>query len=103
MSGVACRAASPWVTALGTGEHVSFGPAVDHIGRCLRCQARVARTRRMHRDLRSMAHRQVRAPDPAGARLGDGDVLRERRPFVIMGLVAVLAAGAVGARRMLAH
>lgn len=103
MSGIACRAASPWVTAMGTGEDVSFTPAVDHIGRCLRCQAAVARTRRMHRDLRSMADHQVRAPEHEAASRHDDDALRERRPLVIMGAVAVLAAGAVGARRLLAQ
>ena len=103
MSGLACRAASPWVTAIGTGEHVAFSPAVDHIGRCLRCQARVARTRRWHRDLRSMADRQIRAPDHHGAHRTDEHALRERHPLVIMGAVVVLAAGAVGARRLLAQ
>lgn len=103
MTVVTCRAMAPWVTAMGSGEDVSFGPATRHISHCLRCQAQLARTRRMRRDLRSLADQGLEAPPtPFDVEAADRDV-RDRGPLVILGAVAMVAVGAAGVRRLLAH
>ena len=103
MTAVTCRAMAPWVTAMGSGEDVSFGPATRHITQCLRCQAQLARTRRMRRDLRSLADRGVEAPAAPLDLVGADRDVRDRSPLVILGAVAMVAVGAAGVRRLLAH
>ena len=55
MTSVNCRLAAPWITALGSGEDVSFTPVRNHIDSCLHCQAGVARQRRLRRSLEELA------------------------------------------------
>lgn len=78
----------------------------DHVNSCLRCQAEVARFRRLSRELGTLAHFTV---DPGAdvnqrifAALDDPDALRvhnrqSRRTAYLSGLAAATAAGAAGA------
>lgn len=101
MSGITCRAVAPFVTAMGAGDDVSFSLASRHISRCLHCQAQLARTRRMRRDLRSLAEREAMAPRHPIDFVGSGHARRrDRRPLVVLGAVAVLAVGALRFRRL---
>lgn len=101
MSGITCRAVAPFVTAMGAGDDVSFGPASRHISRCLHCQAQLARTRRMRRDLRTFAEREAVAPQHPIDFVGPGRAARrDRRPLVVLGALAVLTVGAVRLRRL---
>ena len=100
MTSMNCRIAAPWVTALGSGDDVSFAPVRNHIGSCLYCQASIARQRRLRRSLEDLAT----ATEPAPAfvlplRAGERSALR--RPFVLGAVGAALAVGigVVGLRR----
>ena len=104
MASVNCRLAAPWVTALGSGDDVSFGPARNHIDSCLYCQASIARQRRLRRSLEELAT--VPQASPA---FGSPPQVEERstlrRPLVLgaVGAAVAVGIGVVGLRRTLPH
>lgn len=104
MTSVNCRIAAPWVTALGSGDDVSFAPVRKHIDTCLFCQASVARQRRLRRSLEDLAA--VPEPSPV-IEFPSRTVERSshRRPTMLGAAGAVLAVGIglIGIRRALAH
>lgn len=99
-----CRIAAPWITALGSGEEVSFAPVKHHIDSCLKCQASVARQRRLRRSLEDLAS--LREAAPAAKPSGDvADGATPRRPVILGAVGAAIAVGigVIGLRRTLAH
>lgn len=100
MRSVNCRLASPWVTALGAGDEVSFAPVRNHIDTCLHCQASIARQRRLRRSLEDLASVSVNAPRSTLSR-ASGQRSSLARPVVLGALGAALAVGigVVGFRR----
>ena len=102
MRAVNCRLATPWITALGSGDDVSFGPVKHHIDTCLNCQASIARQRRLRRNLEELAT--VPETSPAfGFRPPAAERSSPSRPAMLGALGAVLAVGigVIGLRRAL--
>lgn len=104
MTSVSCRIAAPWVTALGSGDDVSFGPVRRHIDTCLYCQASIARQRRVRRGLEDLAAVPETSP-VVGFPVQVVDRSSGRRPAMLGAVGAVLAVGigVIGIRRTLAH
>ena len=100
MTSVNCRIAAPWVTALGSGDDVSFAPIRKHIDTCLYCQASIARQRRLRRSLEDLASVSVNAPLSAFPQVS-GRRSGSARTVVLGALGAALAIGIglVGIRR----
>ena len=104
MNSMTCRIAAPWVTAMGSGEDVSFAPVRNHIETCLNCQASMARQRRLRRSLKDLATVSETAPSGAPL-LPPPPPDTSGRPLVVGALGAALAIGigVIGIRRTLAH
>ncbi len=104
MTSVNCRIATPWVTAIGSGDDVSFAPVRNHIETCLYCQAGVARQRRLRRSLEELATVPESAP-VFGFPLPPTERPSPRRPIVLgaVGAAVAVGIGLVGLRRTLAH
>ena len=104
MTSVNCRIAAPWVTALGSGDDVSFAPIRKHIEACLYCQASIARQRRLRRSLEDLAavpetSPVIGFPSQTVGRPSPG------RPKMLgaVGAVVAVGIGVIGIRRALAH
>ena len=73
-----CKAVRVQLPSLDDPE-LPTGPLAAHVGSCLRCQAEVARYRRLHRSLGRLAEHVEVAPDGLVAdvesRLSDGDAV----------------------------
>ena len=103
MTSVNCRLASPWITALGSGDDVSFTPVRKHIETCLKCQASIARQRRLRRNLEELAA--VPETSPAfGFRPSTDERSSPGRPAILgaVGAVVAIGIGVIGLRRALA-
>ena len=91
-----CKAVRVQLPSIDDPE-VLTGPLAAHIGSCLRCQAEVARYRRLHRSLGSLAEHVEVAPNGLVAdvesRLSDGDAVVDVSPQRVTRVAA--AAGAV--------
>ncbi len=103
MSSVACRISAPWITAMGAGDDVSFKPVRSHIESCLRCQAGVARQRRVRRGLEGLGDVAEVAPITRIHVDSAPDSRHGRQAFVgAVGAAIVVGVGVAGLRRALA-
>lgn len=100
MTSVSCRIATPWVTALGSGDDVTFSPVRKHIDTCLYCQASIARQRRLRRSLKDLASVSENAPAEPSAR-SSARRTESARPVVVgvVGAALAVGIGVVGLRR----
>jgi hypothetical protein len=104
VTSVNCRLAAPWVTALGSGDDVSFGPVRSHIDTCLYCQASIARQRRLRRSLEDLATVPESSPAFGFPRhVEDRSTLRRQLVVGAVGAVVAVGIGVVGLRRTLVH
>ncbi len=104
MTSVNCRIATPWVTALGSGDEVSFTLVRNHIDTCLYCQASIARQRRLRRSLEDLAvlpetSPVLGLPQQGGQRFS----FRRRAALGAAGAALAVGVGVIGLRRALAH
>ena len=101
MTSLNCRIATPWVTALGSGDDVSFAPVRNHIDSCLYCQASIARQRRLRRSLEDLAT----LPETSDVLHHAAERLSFRRRATLGAFGAALAVGVgvIGLRRTLAQ
>lgn len=104
MTSMNCRIAAPWVTALGSGDDVSFAPVRSHIDSCLHCQASIARQRRLRRSLGDLATVPETAP-AFGFPPRTTARSSNRRPVILgaVGAVVAVGIGVAGLRRTIAH
>ncbi len=103
MTSVNCRIATPWVTALGSGDDVSFALVRNHIDSCLYCQASIARQRRLRRSLEDLAALPETSPvlglpQQGGQRFA----FRRRATLGAVGAALAVGIGVIGLRRTLA-
>ena len=103
-----CEQVANQLSDAAAGEILLDGPARDHVGECLRCQADLVQYRRMLRALRAL-RTEVLEPAPgqvagvlaavaaAGEQRAVDGLLRGRRVVYVGGLAAAAATAAGGA------
>jgi anti-sigma factor RsiW len=96
-----CERVAPMLPAFAAREADLDGAVADHVGHCLRCQAEVARYRRMLRTLRSLRADTAPAPPEILSRLLD-DVDEPPGAAPLAVAVLVSAAAVLGAAAALA-
>ena len=103
-----CEQLADRLAEVAAGQVLLDGPARDHVGSCLQCQAEMVQYRRMLRALRAL-RTEVLEPSPgqvtgvlaalaaAGEQRAVDGLLRGRRVVYVGGLAAAAATAAGGA------